>query len=131
MTAMTVADGEVRVALSTAEKLAGLLRDVRVPLTAVRDVRVERDALGAVRGMRAPGFALPGRTKIGTWRGGGRRAFVVARRDVPAVRVTLQGARYDELLVSTPEADAVVAEVRARAGLTRPAAEGAAGEQRR
>ena len=77
----------------------------------------EADALGAVRGTRAPGFSLPGRTKIGTWRGRGRRTFVVARRDVPAVRFALAGAKDDELIVSTPDADAVAARIRKRAGL--------------
>jgi uncharacterized protein len=117
MTAMTISNDELHVALTRAEKVAGFHGDVRVPLTAVRDVRVEADALGAVRGIRAPGYSLPGRTKIGTWRGRGRRTFVVARRDVPAVRLSLSGAKFDELILSTPDADAIAATVRARAGL--------------
>jgi hypothetical protein len=36
-------------------------------------VRGEPDALAAVSGLRAPGLAVPGRTKIGVWRGRGRR----------------------------------------------------------
>jgi hypothetical protein len=34
---------------------------------------------------------------------------VSVRRDVPAVRVTLEGERYDTLLVSTPDARAIAA----------------------
>jgi hypothetical protein len=90
--------------LTTPEKIAGLHGDVRVPLAAVREVAVEDDAIGAVRGLRAPGYSLPGRTKIGTWRRRGHRSFVVVRRDVPAVRVGLAGAGFDELLVSTGDA---------------------------
>ena len=95
--------------LTTPEKIAGLRGDVRVPLAAVREVAVEDDPIGAVRGLRAPGLAIPGRTKIGTWRRRGHRGFVVARRDVPAVRVELEGARYDSLLVSTGDAREVAA----------------------
>ncbi len=105
---------ELKVALTAREKLAGLHGDVRVPLSAVREVRVTADAVAAPRGLRAPGLALPGRIKIGTWRGRRRRQFVVARRGVPAVHLVLAGAAFDELIVSTPEADRIAGELRAR-----------------
>src|SRR5689334_601812 len=101
MAEIRITDDELHVKLTTREKVAGLHGDISVPLTSVRDVRVEPDALAAVRGLRAPGLAVPGRTKIGTWRGRGSRRFIVARRGVPAVRVTLSGVKPDELLVST------------------------------
>jgi hypothetical protein len=117
MAEIRLTDDELHVELTTREKIAGLHGDIRVPVTAVRDVRVEPDALAAVRGLRAPGLAIPGRTKIGTWRGRGARRFVVARRGVPAVRVTLGDVKPDELIVSTNDAEAVARTVRARAGL--------------
>ncbi len=86
------------------ERIAGLLGDIEVPLTQVRTVTVEEDGLTATRGIRAPGLALPGRRKIGTWRGRGRRSAVSVRRGQPAVRLQLQGHRYDELLIGTPAA---------------------------
>lgn len=112
MASVTVDGAELRVSLTPGEKLAGLHGDVRVPLGAIRDVRVEPDALGAVRGLRAPGLAIPGRTKIGTWRGRGVRRFVVARRGVPAIRVALDGAAFDELVVSTDGAAGVAEAIR-------------------
>jgi hypothetical protein len=117
MATLTAEGAELHLALTGREKLAGLHGDVRVPLTAVREVTVEPDALAAVRGLRAPGLALPGRTKIGTWRGRGGKRFVVARRDAPAVRVALDGAAHEELIVSVEDAETVAAEIRARAGL--------------
>jgi hypothetical protein len=87
-----------------AEKVAGLLRDLEVPLTRVGDVTVEPDGLRAARGLRAPGLAIPGRRKIGTWRGRGRRTAVSVSTGEPAVRVQLQGARFDELLIGQPDA---------------------------
>jgi hypothetical protein len=118
MAQIRITDDELRVELTTREKIAGLHGDIRVPVTAVQDVQIEQDALAAARGLRAPGLAIPGRTKIGTWRGRGSRTFVVARRGVPAVRVTLRGVKPDELLVSTDDADAVARSVRTHAGLT-------------
>jgi hypothetical protein len=114
MAILSMHDDRLRLALTASEKLAGLHGDIEVPLSAVTSARVERAPLSAVRGVRAPGLAIPGRVKIGTWRGRGRRAFVVARRDVPAVRVTLAGTGHDELLVSTPEAEPIVAALTAR-----------------
>ncbi len=37
----------------------------------------------APRRLRAPGLAVPGSTKIGTWRDGGRRVLVCATRSLP------------------------------------------------
>ena len=100
----------LQVRLSAPEKVAGLLRDVEVPVASVRRATVEADALGAVRGVRAPGLALPGRVKIGTWRGHGR-TLVAVRRGVPALRLELTRGPYDAVLVSTPDAAALAAQL--------------------
>lgn len=95
------------VRLSTAEKLAGLLRDIQVPYRAVTSVEIPADGLRATRGMRFPGLALPGRRKIGTWRTGRGKAFVSVARGLPAVRLTLRGHRYTEVLLSVRDAEHV------------------------
>lgn len=105
MATFTIESETLTVHLSRAEKVAALRGDVRVPRSAVTGVTVEPDGLAAVRGIRAPGLAIPARTKIGTWRGRGHRAFVCVRSGEPAVRITLSGTGDDELLVSTPEAN--------------------------
>ena len=94
------------VRLSRREKIAAARGDLRVPLAAIRDVRVHPDALVAARGARA-GLAIPGRAKIGIWRGRGRREFLVARRGMPAVCVTLDGGRHNEIVISDPNAEAI------------------------
>jgi hypothetical protein len=114
MALISMTNDELRLELTRSEKLAALHGDVRVPRSAVRDIRVDDDPLGAVRGLRAPGLGLPGSKKIGTWRGRGHRQFVVARQGMPAVRVRLEGTTFDELIVSTPDAEAVAADARRR-----------------
>ncbi len=102
--------------LTRREKIAGLLRDLEVPLSAVRSVEVVTDPLRAMRGLRAPGLALPGLRKVGTWRRPGERTLVCVRRGEPAVRIGLEGQRYDVLLVGPTDADALAGLIGARTG---------------
>ncbi|RFU21236.1 hypothetical protein [Geodermatophilus marinus] len=102
------------VLLSPAEKVLGLLRDLRVPRSAVRSVEALPDGLAATRGLRAPGLGVPGVRKIGTWRGHGEKALVSVRRGQGAVRVRLTGQRFDTLLIGADDAEALAARLAAR-----------------
>jgi hypothetical protein len=113
MAALQLTPSTLTLHLSRAEKILGLLRNVQVPLAAVRSAEVVSDPLSAVRGLRAPGMALPGLRKIGTWRRQGERVLVSIRRGQPAVRVRLNGQRYDELMIGTDDAAAVAGELTA------------------
>ena len=101
----------VTVRFTTAEKIAGLLRDLELPRAAVRSAEVVPEPLDAIRGLRAPGLALPGVRKIGTWRRPGERSLICVRRGQPAVRVRLEGARYDTLLLGADDAVALAGEL--------------------
>lgn len=104
-------DSTLRLTFTPAEKIAGLVRDLEVPLTAVTDVAVVADPVTAVRGLRAPGLALPGVRKVGTWRSRGGSTLVSVRRDQPAVRIELTGQRYTGLLIGADDAAALAAEL--------------------
>ena len=99
----------MHVRFTRGEKIAGLLRDLSVQLDSITDASFEADGLVAATGIRAPGLAIPGRRKIGTWRARGRRTAVCVRRGEPAVRARLHGHPYTELLIGTPEAHRIVA----------------------
>ena len=101
MTTTLLHDNTLAVSFTTAEKVAGLLRDQRIPLSAVRSCEVVPDGLEAARGLRAPGFALPGRRKVGTWRSSAGKTLVAVHGHRPAVRLTLAGQRYAALLLTT------------------------------
>ena len=92
--------------LTRGEKIVGLLRDVEVPLAAVRDVEAVPDGVAATRGLRAPGLGLPWR-RIGTWRSRAGKALVSVRRGQPAVRIRLDGQRWEQLLIGTDDAPSV------------------------
>ena len=116
MATVQLTTDSLTVRLTRGEKIAGLHRDLTVPLSAVTGVEVVPDALSAVRGVRAPGLAVPGR-RIGTWRGRGTRRLVSVRRGQPAVRLHLTGQCWDELLVSTPAAQSLADRLAAQLSL--------------
>jgi hypothetical protein len=113
MATIEINPSTLTVRFTRGEKIGGLLRDIEVPLAQLRTVTVEPHGLSAVRGIRAPGLALPGRRKIGTWRRRGHRSAVSVRAGEPAVRLALAGHRYDELVIGTPEAERTAARLRA------------------
>jgi len=112
MSTVRVTADRVQVHLSLAERISALRGDLDVPRSAVVAAEVLADGLAATRGLRAPGLAIPGRVKTGTWRGRGARHFVAVRRDVPTLRLTLDGQHYDTVLLSVPDAAAIAAALR-------------------
>jgi hypothetical protein len=102
----------LQIRLNLAEKIGSLHGDLEIPRSAVRAAEVVSDGLRAATGLRAPGLAIPRRVKMGTWRGRGARRFVAVRRGQPTLRLTLDGQRYDTVLVSTPDADTLAAALR-------------------
>lgn len=112
MATVTTDSTTMYVRFSRGEKIAGLLRDIAVPLHGIQAVAVEHDGLKAAKGVRAPGLAIPGLRKIGTWRGRGIRTAVCVRRDQPALRLTLNGHKYSELLIGVADADQVASQLR-------------------
>ena len=106
MTTINLSGDRLEVRFRPLEKLAGLLRDLDVPTSAITSVTVEPDGLAGAKGIRAPGLGIPGVRKLGTWRGRHRKAMVSVRRDQAAVRITLTGQKYDELLLGVDDAAA-------------------------
>jgi hypothetical protein len=83
MTSTRVQGHTLKVSFTLAEKIAGLLRDQDIPLSAVRAAEVVPDGLAAARGLRAPGLALPGRRKVGTWRSPTGKTLVAVNGPAP------------------------------------------------
>jgi uncharacterized protein len=102
-------DGDrLHLALAPRERLAALHGDITVPLRCVRSARASDEPFAELRGLRSPGLAWPRSRAMGTWRRRGAKSFAMLRRGQPAVVVDLaEGAGFDRLLVSTPEAEAV------------------------
>ena len=101
MAELTRSGDEVVLTLTTFEKTESLHGDVRVPRSAVREVEVVDDIVHQVHGLKLPGSRWPGKFAVGTfidW--GGTKSFIVVHHDTPrGLRVVLEGARFDELLI--------------------------------
>ena len=107
MATLTVDGDRLRVGFPRKEKVLGVVGDLDVPVSSVTgaaEVRSWRE----VKGWRV-GLGLPGVWLLGTWRWKGRRQLVALRKGRPAVRVTLSGEKYDELLIEAPDPGAIVA----------------------
>ena len=120
MARIILSDDEIHIELSLREKIFGLMGSRTIPRSAVREVALEHDPLGATSGLRAPGLGVPGSVKIGTWRGRGRTVFVSVRRSTPAVRIEAAGLDRDAFLVSVPDAERVVASLAVRPTIVEP-----------
>ena len=116
MTTITTTDTTIRLRFRLWEKVAGLIRDLDVPISAITAVEVAPDGLAGATGLRAPGLGLPGLRKIGTWRGRGHKSLVNVRRHQPALRLRLAGQKFDEVLVGADDAVALGEQLRARVG---------------
>ncbi len=112
MSSIVVTDATLTVRPSVLDRVTGLFGRQVVDRSAITAVEVVDDGLGAARGLRAPGLAVPGRRKVGTWRGRGVTRLVDVRRGQPALRVRLRGHRYDELLVGADAAAALAEQLR-------------------
>jgi hypothetical protein len=117
MATIDITPQTLTIRFTTAEHVGGLIRDITVPRSAISAVVAEPDGIRAVSGLRAPGLALPGRRKVGTWRGLGehpRRTAVSVTHGEPAVRITLVGQKFDQLLIGTKDAASVADTLGAR-----------------
>jgi hypothetical protein len=111
MAILTREGDELVVVLSTAEKVEAGHGDVRVPVSSVRSADVVGDAVHAVPGFKIIGSAWPGRFAIGSFSGGSdhTKTFAVVHHDHPrGVRVQLEGQRYDQLVISAEDPEAVL-----------------------
>jgi hypothetical protein len=113
MAELIVDRNDVVVHLSTLESLGTWRREVRVPIDCLRMVHVEERPLDCVALVRVPGLAWPGSFALGSRRHGGQREFVVVRAKQPAVVLDAQGALWDRVVVSHPDAVDIAAELAA------------------
>lgn len=88
------------------EKAEALHGDLRAPLSAIKSIEVLDDAHGpADRGVKV-GTRIPGVIEVGTIRIDGRKIFAAVHHDTPrGLRITFEGATYDEWIIGCPDPD--------------------------
>ena len=106
MPTVIVTSDSVTVRLSAAEKVGALHSDLSIPRSAIVAATVVDDPMSAVSGFRAPGHA-----KLGTWRHHDGKDFIAVYADRPAVELRLTGQRYERLLISVDDPQALVTQL--------------------
>jgi hypothetical protein len=108
-----IVDGdELVVRLRAVEKVEAVHGEVRLPLRSIKAVEVLDDAIGAVHGFRV-GTGIPGSVAVGTYSSRDAHIFAVVHHDTPrGVRVNLDGAQFDQLIVGCDDPEAVAAAIR-------------------
>jgi hypothetical protein len=111
MAECVVVGPQLVVKLSAKEKLEAVHGDVSVPLSSVRTVEVVDDTLDFVHGLRV-GTGIPGSTAIGTFTSSTAKIFgVIHHGKHRGVRITLEGADFDEILIGCDDPEAVASAI--------------------
>jgi hypothetical protein len=102
-------DDQLVLSLSASERAEMLRSELRVPVRCVRNVDVVDNGLKAVRGVRWwAGLFWPGFNAVGVFHYRGKKTLaVIHHRARRAVRVTLEGAELDELVIGCEDPERV------------------------
>lgn len=95
------------------ERLFAARGDLRLPLHHIDSAESVPDGLAAVTGLRAPGLGVPGWAKLGTWRRREGSTVALVRGRGPALRIRSTVGRARDVLVSTPHAEQLAAQITA------------------
>jgi hypothetical protein len=118
MAELQIADDQLVLHLTAAEKVESVHGDLRVPLSAVKSVDVVEDAhrRAGIRAGLKVGTRIPGVIEVATIHGLRNKIFAAVHHDTPrGVRVVLDdGSSWNEWIVGCADPEAVAA------GLTGP-----------
>jgi hypothetical protein len=121
MASLRITPQELRIDLTTKERIGALHGSFGVHWRDVVSVEPTSNLWSEVRGIRAPGTGLPGSILLGTMRHNGLKDFCAIYRQRPGVVIALSGAGFARLLISSPSdqvAAVVAAHGRVSAGIS-------------
>lgn len=111
MAECVISGDQLVVHLSTAEKLESVHPDVAVPLSSIRSVEVVENMMDFIHGIRV-GTGIPGTTAVGTFTTRNARIFgVIHHGQHRGIRVVLEGADFDEIVIACVDAESVAASI--------------------
>ncbi|GAA1448212.1 hypothetical protein [Leifsonia poae] len=114
MADMHVHSDRLEIHLTAAEKVLALKRDdLLIPRESIRSVAITEDPWIWIRGIRAPGAAVPLTLAIGTWKfHGGKDFLLIKGKQRAAVVIDLEGEEYSRVIVSTQHAAKLIETLR-------------------
>jgi hypothetical protein len=106
MAELWVEGGDLVLHLYPPEKAEAVHRDLRAPLSSIRSIDVLDDAHGPADHGFKIGTRIPGYTEVGTIHSDGKKIFAAVHHDTPrGLRITFEGASYDQWIVGCPDPD--------------------------
>jgi hypothetical protein len=112
MVNITVEDNKLAVDMEGIDKLWALRSHIDIPLANVTGIRRDPDeGRRWWAGLRAPGTAIPGGMKAGTFHQNGRRIFFDVHDPDNTIVIDLQDEHFDELVLEVDDPDAVISAV--------------------
>jgi hypothetical protein len=111
MADLTVETTGVVIRLDAFEAILAWRRELRLPIANLHMVQVHDAPLAGLHFCRFPGLCWPGLVAVGNCRRDGRREYVVAHSGEPAVALDLEGAQWDRVVVSHPDAVDIAADL--------------------
>ncbi len=92
----------LEVILSTAEKTLALRREnIIVPRSSIRSATLTDDPWIWVRGIRAPGTAVPLTLAVGQWKFHGGKDFLVLKGTKPSVVIDIADEEFSRVIITT------------------------------
>ena len=92
----------LEVILSTAEKTLALRREnIVIPRSSIRSATLTDDPWIWVRGIRAPGTAVPLTLAVGQWKFHGGKDFLVLKGTKPSVVIDVADEEFSRVIITT------------------------------
>ncbi|QWT24706.1 hypothetical protein KPL76_04845 [Subtercola sp. PAMC28395] len=102
MSVLFVHPDRLEIRLTRAEKIMSLRRsDIEVPLENIRSAALTDDPWVWVRGIRAPGTAVPLTLAVGSWKYHDGKDFLLIKGTRTSVVIDLQDSEFSRIIVTT------------------------------
>ena len=102
MAVLFVHPDRLEIRLTRAEKLMSFRRsDIEVPLENIRSAALTDDPWVWVRGIRAPGTAVPLTLAIGSWKYHDGKDFLLIKGTRTSVVIDLENSEFSRVIVTT------------------------------
>ncbi len=102
MAVLFVHTDRLEIRLTRAEKMLSFRRtDIVVPLESIRSAALTDDPWVWVRGIRAPGVAVPLTLAVGTWKFHDGKDFLLVKGTRTSVVIDLEEQEFSRLIVTT------------------------------
>jgi len=102
MAVLFVHTDRLEIRLTRAEKMLSFRRtDIVVPLESIRSAALTDDPWVWVRGIRAPGAAIPLTLAVGTWKFHDGKDFLLVKGTRTSVVIDLEEQEFSRLIITT------------------------------